>query len=184
MVTGQKLCDDIRPEAQGVVDELKASDLRTVVLTGDRLATAEHLKSKLHLDKVRAELKPEEKVAAIKALSEGKNRVAMIGDGVNDAPSLAVAHVGARFGCGAGAGGCAFDARPAGEFSRSVSLESVGAAHHPPESFFLAWHGGGAGGVCIDQENPAACRRGGTRGQHGDCGDEQFAVAVRRGEEW
>ena len=92
------LRDDIRPQAQGVVDELKVSGLRTVVLTGDRRATAEHLKRELHLDEVRAELKPEEKVAAIKALSEGKNRVAMIGDGVNDAPSLAVAHVGVAMG--------------------------------------------------------------------------------------
>ena len=92
------LRDDIRPQAQGVVDELKASGLRTVVLTGDRRATAEHLKRELHLDEVRAELKPEEKVAAIKALSEGNNRVAMIGDGVNDAPSLAVAHVGVAMG--------------------------------------------------------------------------------------
>jgi len=92
------LRDDIRPQAQGVVDELKASGLRTVVLTGDRRATAEHLKTELHLDEVRAELKPEEKVAAIKLLSEGGNRVAMIGDGVNDAPSLAVAHVGVAMG--------------------------------------------------------------------------------------
>lgn len=92
------LRDDIRPQAQGVVDELKASGLRTVVLTGDRRATAEYLKTELHLDEVRAELKPEEKVAAVKALSEGGNRVAMIGDGVNDAPSLAVAHVGVAMG--------------------------------------------------------------------------------------
>jgi Cd2+/Zn2+-exporting ATPase len=92
------LRDDIRPQAQGVVDELKASGLRTVVLTGDRRATAEHLKTELHLDEVRAELKPEEKVAAIKLLSEGGKRVAMIGDGVNDAPSLAVAHVGVAMG--------------------------------------------------------------------------------------
>lgn len=92
------LRDDIRPQAQGVVDELKASGLRTVVLTGDRHATAEYLKTELHLDEVRAELKPEEKVAAIKSLSEGKNLVAMIGDGVNDAPSLAVAHVGVAMG--------------------------------------------------------------------------------------
>ena len=92
------LRDDIRPQAQSVVDELKSSGLRTVVLTGDRRATAEHLKTALHLDEVRAELKPEEKVAAIKALSEGKNHVAMIGDGVNDAPSLAVAHVGVAMG--------------------------------------------------------------------------------------
>jgi Cd2+/Zn2+-exporting ATPase len=92
------LRDDIRPQAKLVVDELRRSGLRTVVLTGDRRATAEHLKSELHLDEIRAELKPEEKVAAIKALSVGSNRVAMIGDGVNDAPSLAVAHVGVAMG--------------------------------------------------------------------------------------
>ncbi len=92
------LRDDIRPQAQGVMDELKAGGLRTVVLTGDRRATAEHLKAELHLDEVRAELKPEEKVTAIKQLSEGGQRVAMVGDGVNDAPSLAVAHVGVAMG--------------------------------------------------------------------------------------
>ncbi len=92
------LRDDIRPQAQGVVDELKRSGLRTVVLTGDRRAAGEHLKTELHLDEVRAELKPEEKVAAIVALSDGHNRVAMIGDGVNDAPSLAAAHVGVAMG--------------------------------------------------------------------------------------
>ncbi|MSU57265.1 MAG: heavy metal translocating P-type ATPase [Pedosphaera sp.] len=92
------LRDDIRPQARAVVDELKRSGLRTLVLTGDRRATAEHLKTELHLDEVRAELKPEEKVAAIKSLSDAGNRVAMIGDGVNDAPSLAVAHVGVAMG--------------------------------------------------------------------------------------
>lgn len=92
------LRDDIRPQARGVLDALRAAGLRSVVLTGDRRATAEYLKSELHLDEVRAELKPEEKVAAIKALSTGDQRVAMIGDGVNDAPSLAVAHVGVAMG--------------------------------------------------------------------------------------
>jgi Cd2+/Zn2+-exporting ATPase len=92
------LRDDIRSQAKWVVDELRRSGGRTVVLTGDRRATAEHLKSELHLDEIRAELKPEEKVAAIKALSAGSSRVAMIGDGVNDAPSLAAAHVGVAMG--------------------------------------------------------------------------------------
>jgi len=92
------LRDDIRPQARVVVDELKQSGLRTLVLTGDRRATAEHLKTELHLDEVRAELKPEEKVGAIKALSDAGHRVAMVGDGVNDAPSLAVAHVGVAMG--------------------------------------------------------------------------------------
>jgi len=92
------LRDDIRPEARGLMDELRRAGLRSVVLTGDRKTTAEHLRSELHLDEIRAELKPEDKVAAIKELSTGTGRVAMIGDGVNDAPSLAVAHVGVAMG--------------------------------------------------------------------------------------
>lgn len=92
------LRDDIRPQAKFVVDELKVGGLRTLVLTGDRHAAAEFLKRELHLDEVRAELKPEEKVAAIKAISEDGQKVAMVGDGVNDAPSLAMAHVGVVMG--------------------------------------------------------------------------------------
>jgi Cd2+/Zn2+-exporting ATPase len=92
------LRDDIRPQARTVVDELRREGLWTVVLTGDRRATAERLKTELHLDEAQAELKPEEKVSAVRSLSAGKNRVAMIGDGVNDAPSLAVAHVGVAMG--------------------------------------------------------------------------------------
>ena len=92
------LRDDIRPEAAPVVQELRDEGLRTIVLTGDRQATAEHLRAKLKLDDVRAELKPEQKVAAIRALSEQGKKVAMIGDGVNDAPSLAAAHIGIAMG--------------------------------------------------------------------------------------
>lgn len=92
------LRDHIRPQAQAVVDELRQCGLRTVVLTGDRRSAAEHLKHALHLDEVRAELKPDEKVAAIKSLSDAGDRVAMVGDGVNDAPSLAAAHVGVAMG--------------------------------------------------------------------------------------
>jgi Cd2+/Zn2+-exporting ATPase len=92
------LRDDIRPQAREVVEALRREGLRTVVLTGDRRANAEHLKEQLRLDDVRAELKPEQKVAAIRALSEQGRRVAMVGDGVNDAPSLAAAHVGVAMG--------------------------------------------------------------------------------------
>lgn len=92
------LRDDIRPQAKGVLEELRKQGLRTVVLTGDRQASADHLRSELHLDEIRAELKPEEKLSEIQRLSEGGCTVAMVGDGVNDAPSLAAAHVGVAMG--------------------------------------------------------------------------------------
>jgi Cd2+/Zn2+-exporting ATPase len=92
------LRDDIRPQSASVVDELRGEGLRSVVLTGDRRAAAENLRAELKLDDVRAELKPEQKVAAIQELSRQGRRVAMIGDGVNDAPSLAAAHIGVAMG--------------------------------------------------------------------------------------
>jgi len=92
------LRDDIRPRAREVVDELRGEHLKTLVLTGDRKASAENLRTQLHLDDVRAELKPENKVAEIRALSAQGKKVAMIGDGVNDAPSLAAAHIGVAMG--------------------------------------------------------------------------------------
>lgn len=92
------LHDDIRPEAGPLMNELRRAGLHTVVLTGDRRGAAEQLKAALKLEDVRAELRPEQKVAAIRALGEGNQRVAMIGDGVNDAPSLAAADVGVAMG--------------------------------------------------------------------------------------
>jgi Cd2+/Zn2+-exporting ATPase len=92
------LRDDIRPQSASVVEELRHEGLRSVVLTGDRKGAAEHLRAELKLDDVRAELKPEQKVAAIQELSGQGRRVAMIGDGVNDAPSLAAAYIGVAMG--------------------------------------------------------------------------------------
>ena len=92
------LRDDIRPQAASVVEELRREGLRTVVLTGDRQATAGYLRDKLKLDDVRAELKPEQKVEVVRELSGHGRKVAMIGDGVNDAPSLAAAHIGVAMG--------------------------------------------------------------------------------------
>jgi len=80
------------------VEQLRAEGLRTVVLTGDRKGSAENLRTELRLDDVRAELKPEQKLSEIRALSEKGGRVAMVGDGVNDAPSLAAAHIGVAMG--------------------------------------------------------------------------------------
>jgi Cd2+/Zn2+-exporting ATPase len=92
------LRDDIRPQAKIALEELRGEGLRTLVLTGDRKEAAEYLKTELGLDDVRAELKPEQKMAEIRALSTGGHRVAMVGDGVNDAPSLAAADVGVAMG--------------------------------------------------------------------------------------
>jgi Cd2+/Zn2+-exporting ATPase len=92
------LRDDIRPQSATVVEALRHEGLRIVVLTGDRKATARSLRAELKLDDVRGELKPDQKVAAITELSGQGGRVAMIGDGVNDAPSLAAAHIGVAMG--------------------------------------------------------------------------------------
>ncbi len=92
------LRDDIRAQAAPVVEALRREGLRVVVLTGDRQASADYLKDRLRIDDVRAGLKPDQKVAAIRALSLNGHRVAMIGDGVNDAPSLAAADVGVAMG--------------------------------------------------------------------------------------
>jgi Cd2+/Zn2+-exporting ATPase len=80
------------------VVELRKLGLKMLALTGDRRATGEALKEALALDDVRAELRPEDKVKAITELTGAGEKVAMIGDGVNDAPSLAAAYVGVAMG--------------------------------------------------------------------------------------
>ena len=92
------LRDDIRPQARQMVNELREETLKTIVLTGDRKEAAEHMRKELELDDVRAELKPESKVAAIRELTKQGKKVAMVGDGINDAPSLAAAHIGIAMG--------------------------------------------------------------------------------------
>ncbi len=91
--------DQVRPEAAGMLERLHAGGVHTLMLTGDRRATAESLARELGIREVRAELLPAQKLAAVEALKEGgRRRVAMIGDGVNDAPSLAAADVGVAMG--------------------------------------------------------------------------------------
>jgi Cd2+/Zn2+-exporting ATPase len=92
------LKDQIRAESRGVLAQLKARGIRTVMLTGDRRHTAEAVARELGLDDVRAGLSPEDKVAAIQTLRAEGRRVAMVGDGVNDAPSLAAADVSVAMG--------------------------------------------------------------------------------------
>jgi Cd2+/Zn2+-exporting ATPase len=92
------LKDQIRAESRDVLAKLKALGIKTVMLTGDRRHAAEAVAKELGLDEVRAGLSPEDKVAAIQALRAAGHKVAMVGDGVNDAPCLAAADVGVAMG--------------------------------------------------------------------------------------
>jgi Cd2+/Zn2+-exporting ATPase len=94
------LRDQIRSESKAVLSELARHGIKTVMLTGDRRQAAESVARELGVGEVRAHLTPEQKVEAIQALRLGPPaaRVAMVGDGVNDAPSLAAADVSVAMG--------------------------------------------------------------------------------------
>ncbi|MGA2018659.1 MAG: cation-translocating P-type ATPase [Opitutaceae bacterium] len=92
------LVDRIRAESGPVLAELRRMGVRTVMLTGDRRHAAELVARELGLDEVMAGLSPEGKVAAVRAIHDSGHVVAMVGDGVNDAPSLAAADVGVAMG--------------------------------------------------------------------------------------
>jgi Zn2+/Cd2+-exporting ATPase len=92
------LRDEIRTQSREVLARLHAAGIRTVMLTGDRSHAAEAVAREIGLDEVKAGLTPEDKVAAIQAFRAQGYKVAMVGDGVNDAPSLAAAHVSVAMG--------------------------------------------------------------------------------------
>ena len=96
------VADQLRPEATGTIDALKRLGIRKIViLTGDHERVARAIAKTLHADEVRAGLMPDQKVVELRKLSEHGGLVAMVGDGVNDAPALAAARVGIAMG-GAG----------------------------------------------------------------------------------
>jgi len=95
------IADTLRPGAREAITALRASGVkRIVMLTGDNAATAQAIASELGVDDVKADLMPQDKVAAISQLQATGLKVAMIGDGVNDAPALARAEVGIAMGGG------------------------------------------------------------------------------------
>jgi len=95
------IADALRPGAKEALAALKAGGVkRLVMLTGDNAATAQAIASGLGIDEVRADLMPEDKVTAIAELQKQGFKVAMIGDGINDAPALARADVGIAMGGG------------------------------------------------------------------------------------
>lgn len=92
------LRDDVRPQSAQVIRQLHSLGLHPVVLTGDKHAAAANLVKSLGDLEVRAELSPEQKVEAVAGFNREGRLTAMVGDGVNDAPCLAAAHVGIAMG--------------------------------------------------------------------------------------
>ena len=92
--------DPIKSTAAAAVSALKADGLRLVMLTGDNRVTAAAVARSLGIDQVEADVLPERKAAVVKALQASGSKVAMAGDGINDAPALAQADVGIAMGTG------------------------------------------------------------------------------------
>ncbi|MFA5943514.1 MAG: HAD-IC family P-type ATPase, partial [Candidatus Thermoplasmatota archaeon] len=88
------LADELRPESAQVVSKLRSLGLQIIMLTGDRQAPAREVAKLVGIDDVRSELKPEDKIRIVEELKAQGRRVCVVGDGINDAPALAAAHVG------------------------------------------------------------------------------------------
>jgi Cu2+-exporting ATPase len=94
------IADAIRPSSKDAIRELHEMGITTVLLSGDIQPTAERVAKEVGIDVVRAQVRPEEKAEHVKELQRKGAVVAMVGDGVNDAPALAQADIGIAIGAG------------------------------------------------------------------------------------
>jgi len=94
------VADAPRPTSRETVQRLKALGVESVLLTGDNWATARHISTDLGIEKVFAEVRPAQKVDKVKEIQQEGKLVAMVGDGINDAPALVQADVGIAIGAG------------------------------------------------------------------------------------
>ncbi|MEP6807722.1 MAG: HAD-IC family P-type ATPase, partial [Chloroflexota bacterium] len=92
--------DEVRPESAEAVKALHDLGIKVAMITGDSQAVADSVARRLGIDEVAAQVLPADKAAAVRRFQQGGRRVAMVGDGVNDAPALATADVGIAIGAG------------------------------------------------------------------------------------
>ena len=92
--------DEIRPESAEAIGRLHAMGLKVAMITGDAQPVADSVARRLGIDEVAAQVLPSDKAAAVRRFQAGGRKVAMVGDGVNDAPALATADVGIAIGAG------------------------------------------------------------------------------------